>query len=98
MNARNVSLISVHNPRKFYPRVDDKLQTKLLAEEAGIAVPELYGVIRSQGEVSGLQERLSGYSGFVIKPTHGSAGKGVLVISDRKGDEFLKPSGEVVDA
>ena len=98
MNARNVSLISVHNPRKFYPRVDDKLQTKLLAEEAGIAVPELYGVIRSQGEVSGLQERLSGYSGFVIKPTHGSAGKGVLVISDRKGDEFLKPSGEAVDA
>ena len=98
MNARNVSLISVHNPRKFYPRVDDKLQTKLLAEKARFAVPELYGVIRSQGEVSGLQERLSGYSGFVIKPTHGSAGQGVLVISDRKGDEFLKPSGEVVGA
>ena len=96
MNARNVSLISVYNPRKFYPRVDDKLQTKLLAEEAGIAVPELYGVVRSQGEVAGLYERLEKYSGFVIKPTHGSAGKGVLVISSRSGGEFLKPSGEAV--
>lgn len=98
MNARNISLISVHNPRRFYPRVDDKLQTKLLAEAAGIAVPELYGVIRSQGEVSGLQSRLADYPGFVIKPTHGSAGKGVMVISSRKGEEFLKPSGEAVSA
>ncbi|MEE3326928.1 MAG: alpha-L-glutamate ligase-like protein [Myxococcota bacterium] len=98
MNARNISLISVHNPRKFYPRVDDKLETKLLAEKAGIAVPELYGIVRSQGEVSGLLERVVEYSGFVIKPTHGSAGKGVLVISSRNGDEFLKPSGEVVTA
>ena len=96
MNARNISLISVHNPRRFYPRVDDKLQTKLLAESAGIAVPELYGVIRSQGEVSGLQARLAEYPGFVIKPTHGSAGKGVMVISSREGGEFLKPSGEAV--
>lgn len=96
MNSRNISLISVYNPRKFYPRVDDKLQTKLLAEEAGIAVPELYGVVRSQGEVSGLCEKLDAYTGFVIKPTHGSAGKGVLVISSRRGSAFLKPSGEVV--
>lgn len=96
MNSRNISLISVYNPRKFYPRVDDKLQTKLLAEEAGIAVPELYGVVRSQGEVSGLYEKLDAYAGFVIKPTHGSAGKGVLVISSRSGSEFLKPSGEIV--
>ena len=96
MNARNVSLISVYNARKFYPRVDDKLKTKLLAEEAGIAVPELYGVVRSQGEVGGVYERVSKYPGFVIKPTHGSAGKGVLVITGQEDGEFRKPSGEVI--
>ena len=41
MNMRNVVYIGQNNPRKFYPRVDDKLQTKVLAEEVGIAVPRL---------------------------------------------------------
>ncbi|MFP6638815.1 MAG: alpha-L-glutamate ligase-like protein [Myxococcota bacterium] len=97
MNARNVSFISVHNKRRFFPRVDDKLKTKLLAEEAGISVPQLHGVIRSQGEVKSIHERLDQYSGFVIKPTQGSAGKGVLVITDHEEGRYTKPSGEVVD-
>lgn len=97
MNARNVSFISAYNPRRFYPRVDDKLVTKLLAQEEGISVPELYDVIRSQGDVKTIQERLAQYPSFVIKPTHGSAGKGVLVITSHKEGRYYKPSGESID-
>ncbi|MEE3325946.1 MAG: alpha-L-glutamate ligase-like protein [Myxococcota bacterium] len=97
MNARNIDLISGHNERRFFPRVDDKLKTKILAQEAGVSVPELLGVIRSQGEIKGIHERLDQYDGFVIKPTQGSAGKGVLVIVEHTEGRYVKPSGDVVD-
>ncbi len=93
MNQRNGSYIAHYNDRKFYPRVDDKFITKELAVEFGIRVPELYGVIRKQHEVRGLEELLRPYDQFVIKPSMGSAGKGILVITGRDGDEFCKPSG-----
>lgn len=96
MNRRNISMIAAHNARGFYSRVDDKLETKVLAEAAGIAVPELLGVIRSQGDVKGVHETLEPFSAFVIKPTHGSAGKGVLVITACEEHAYRKPSGEAV--
>ena len=33
MNRRNASYILPHNPRKHYPRVDDKLLTKQICEK-----------------------------------------------------------------
>lgn len=48
MNQRNADFIMRHNARRLYPLVDDKLQTKALAQKAGIAVPELYGVVRTE--------------------------------------------------
>ena len=46
MHSRNLDFIAAYNPRRFYPLVDDKVVTKQLAIEAGVTVPELYGVIR----------------------------------------------------
>ena len=37
MNRRNCDYTLMYNPRRLYPLVDDKLQTKHLAEAAGIA-------------------------------------------------------------
>jgi len=51
LNERNADFIMRLNPRRLYPRVDDKAITKELALQAGMAVPDLYGVIRNQGEV-----------------------------------------------
>jgi alpha-L-glutamate ligase-like protein len=84
------------NPRKRFPLVDDKLQTKRLAIDAGLAVPELYGTVRFQGELSRLERLLEGRDSFVIKPAHGSGGDGVLVISDRRKGLFVKPDGRVL--
>ncbi len=93
LNARNRAFIMPWNPRRRYPLVDDKLKTKRLAIEAGIAVPELYGVVETEHDLSLLGERLAPYSDFVIKPAHGSGGSGVLVIDGRRKDLFVKTDG-----
>lgn len=96
MNKRNVYYIAQHNPRHLYPTVDDKLQTKDLCQAHDIAVPKLLGVCKIQRHVKELVEFLEPYDQFVIKPAKGSGGKGILVISGRDGDVFLKPSGQPV--
>jgi alpha-L-glutamate ligase-like protein len=97
MNKRNVVCIARNNPRHLYPRVDNKLLTKILARDAGIKVPNLIGVVKTQGHVRELKDFLANDKAFVIKPAKGSGGKGILVITDRDGDDYLKPSGERVN-
>ena len=41
LNGRNHSYVMKYNKRHSYPLVDDKLKTKKLAIDAGIAVPKL---------------------------------------------------------
>ena len=93
INARNRAYVMRRNPRHRYPLVDDKLKTKRLALEAGIAVPELYGVVQTEHDLSGLGPLLEAHAEFVIKPAHGSGGSGVMVIDGRRKDRFVKPDG-----
>ena len=83
LNERNSELIMRLNPRHLYPRVDDKVMTKRLALEAGMAVPELYGVIASQADTRQFAEMVGSRESFVIKPAHGSGGDGIVVITGR---------------
>jgi len=96
MNSRNIEFISRYNDRKLYPLVDNKLQTKLLAQEHGINTPELLFVVRYQHDVYKLKEKLQNISSFAIKPACGSGGKGILVIRAKEGDNFVKASGAVI--
>jgi len=95
MNERNL-FIAHNNPRRFYPLVDDKLKTKILAEKHGLAVAKLYGVVREQHEVRDLDALLDRIDAFVIKPSRGSGGKGIKVITGRSGRNFTKTSGDEV--
>ena len=94
MNSRNLDYISAYNPRRLLPQVDDKLTTKRMAEKAGVDVPHLIGVIHYQSEIRQLKQMLAPLSEFVIKPTKGSGGKGILVITGRDGDRYVKASGD----
>lgn len=96
MNRRNVDYIARYNSRKLYPIVDNKLVTKQYAKKHNIAVPELIDSIRYQFEIKQLEKILEGIDKFVVKPAQGAGGKGILVIVDRKGDTFYKPSGKEV--
>jgi len=96
LNARNHSYVMKYNKRHSYPLVDDKLRTKKLAIEAGIAVPRLYGAVSAQHDLAGLDELLTTHKEFVIKPAHGSGGEGVLVIDGMRKDLFVKPDGRAL--
>src|SRR5262245_20345008 len=93
MNQRQAET-AVCNPRRLYPLVDDKLYTKLLAERAGIRVPELYAVMETQAETRGLHQLLQPYTDFVIKPNRGSGGQGVVVVSGRGRKGYRQITGE----
>lgn len=99
LNERNADFITRLNPRRLYPRVDDKSLTKELALAAGMAVPDLYGVITNQRDVRLFPEIVAPYDSFVIKPAQGSGGDGIEVItgrSKRKRHMFRTASGILI--
>lgn len=98
MNQRNSDYIMRYNPRHLYPLVDDKVHTKRLALAKGIAVPPLYSVLEIQHEIKGLGNILKTHQDFVMKPSHGSGGNGILVVDGRLGDYYRKASGDLISS
>lgn len=96
LNQRNAEYTLWHNPRHMFPLVDDKLTTKSLAQQAGMAVPPLYGVIEIQHQVRELAALLTPYQDFVIKPAQGSCGDGILVVTGRRNKRYRKVNGQLI--
>ena len=96
MNCRNVDFINRYNDRKLFPLVDNKLQTKLLAQEYGVPTPLLRFVVREQHEISHIEQEFAGLEHFALKPAKGSGGKGIMVVTGRHGDQFVRSSGTEV--
>ncbi|PKM16768.1 MAG: alpha-L-glutamate ligase-like protein [Gammaproteobacteria bacterium HGW-Gammaproteobacteria-2] len=96
IGERNADYVLLHNQRKFYPRVDDKLITKKLALAAGLPVPDLYAVVREEHEISDLHQLLACREQFVVKPAHGSGGDGILVITGRRGQSYRRANGDLM--
>lgn len=96
LNKRNYDFISKYNNRRLYPLVDDKVQTKVLANKIGINTPGMIGTIEVQHEVKNILNIVKGHKDFVVKPAHGSGGKGVLVIKSYNENEFITTSQEVL--
>jgi alpha-L-glutamate ligase-like protein len=96
INMRNARYLLPNNPRRLYELVDNKLRTKALAEEHGMTVAETYGVIRNPHDANRVEKFLKGHEAFVIKPTRGSGGKGIMVIDKKVGKNYVKPSGTEV--
>jgi len=96
INRRNADYTLRCNPRRYYPLVDDKLKTKTLAQEAGMSVPPLYGVVEIERQVKDAERLLEGHHEFVVKPAHGSGGDGIVVIDGRMHGQYLKASGALL--
>lgn len=96
INARNLDYLFPHNPRRLYKLADCKLETKKIAQSIGVGVPETYGVITFQGEVRQLSKLVGEHKSFVVKPSQGSGGDGILVIRDVSDAGYHKASGAIV--
>ena len=97
INGRNALYTLAYNPRHLYPLVDDKLQTKRLAQAAGIAVPELYGLVQIERQIKEMPDLLKPHRDFVVKPAAGSGGDGILVITGRTKGLYRKANGQLID-
>lgn len=97
MNCRNLEFIARYNDRSLYPLVDNKLKTKMLAEEFGIPTPPLQFVVKEQHEINHIENQLAERENFVLKPAKGSGGKGILVITGRDESRFVKSSGATLE-
>ena len=96
LNQRNCEYTLAYNSRHLYPLVDDKLRTKKIMLEAGLRVPDLYGVVEIEHQISELSDFLSHYHDFVIKPAQGTGGDGIIVVTGRVGDHYRKSSGKLM--
>jgi alpha-L-glutamate ligase-like protein len=96
INRRNRDYLFEFNPRRNYPLVDDKVLTKQLAAQAGIAITPLYALIEIQYQVKHLATLLEPYRDFVIKPAQGSGGNGIIVISEHRQQLYRKLNGEIL--
>lgn len=98
INRRNAEYTLKYNPRRLYPLVDDKLRTKKIAVQAGISVPELYGVVETESQVRHLDKLLETHSDFAIKPSRGSGGEGILVVSGRTKASYRQIDGTMISS
>jgi len=97
LNRRNALYTLPYNRRDRYPLVDDKALTKQLAMKAGVAVPELYGVIEIHRQLRDLPALLSRHWDFVVKPARGSQGDGIIVVTGRTHSLFRVADGTFLD-
>lgn len=97
INRRNAHYTRLHNPRRFYPIVDNKLKTKQVVLASGLATPPLYHTVSTEYEIRHLQEKLISLKDFVVKPARGSGGKGIMVIAGRMHHYYRLIDGTLID-
>jgi alpha-L-glutamate ligase-like protein len=95
INSRNINLIFPFNPRPIYALCDNKALTKKLCESQHIPAPQTYALIQRFGDIKKSKGLLLDLPGFVIKPTRGAGGRGVLAIANRNGKGFKNTKGEL---
>ena len=94
INERNVRLVNELNPRRLIRLVDDKRETKRLANAANIPTPELYGVIANPFHMRHLESYLDKPDGVVIKPANGSQGNGIQVLMEPMRGGWRRSNGQ----
>lgn len=98
MNSRNAKYILPANPRKNFPNVDDKLRTKRICESRGIPVPTTYAAISRNGDVPRWSDFVRNRPEFVLKPAHGSGGRGIIVIASHDGESYVTAGGATLSS
>ncbi|MBF0254125.1 MAG: alpha-L-glutamate ligase-like protein [Candidatus Omnitrophica bacterium] len=94
MNERNARYILQHNPRAFYPNVDDKIRTKELLNRRDIPTPRVHAIIERVHDFRAVLTRPDFPADFVLKPARGAEGRGILVITGKEDGVWLKAGGE----
>ncbi len=96
INKRNLDVISVFNPRKHFPLVDDKIRTKDILKKTGVPYPETIAVVKNFFEIENVFKILNKIESFVVKPARGRAGGGILLVERDEEGSWKTPSGREI--
>ncbi|MDD5171295.1 MAG: alpha-L-glutamate ligase-like protein [Syntrophales bacterium] len=96
INSRNADYIMRCNARSSFPKVDNKIATKKLAEAYGIPTPALYYIVVRHGDIDGLQNALQDHSSFAVKPARGSGGSGIILVQGQTESGYKMQNGGIL--
>jgi alpha-L-glutamate ligase-like protein len=94
MNARNFLYIRKYNPQAAKKIADDKLATKTVLIANGIKTPKLFSVFYDRDSILKYTWQELPSRGFVIKPSRGYAGAGILPIKKWENQTATSTSGQ----
>jgi len=97
INARNLLYIKPYNAKKAVMMADSKLKTKNYLSARGVPVAKLYHVIHRKIDLKSF-DFYSLPTSFVVKPNAGYGGEGIIIITGRKGGNFVKASGDIISS
>jgi alpha-L-glutamate ligase-like protein len=97
MNHRNAEYVLDLNPRRLFPLVDSKRRMHDLCQSIGVPTPALHAVLPAHSSMRHLERLLQERPDCVLKPDRGSGGRGIMVLTGREGDEFIRHNGERID-
>lgn len=90
-------LIEKHNPAHLM-EISDKVEQKIRLSRAGIPIPETFMIVSDENGILSFNNWLKGWDrGFVIKPSKGHGGNGVLVIDSRRGTISFRYNGRSLE-
>ncbi|MGA1872339.1 MAG: sugar-transfer associated ATP-grasp domain-containing protein [Thermoplasmatota archaeon] len=91
------ALIDKYNPKELMETVD-KIEEKARLTEAGVPIPRTYMVLEEEDDLVRFSDWMTGSDGcFVMKPSRGHGGSGVLVVNRRVARRYILTSGKGVE-
>lgn len=96
MKRRN-KYIETYNPPHLRPAADDKAQMNRRLTGLGIGSPRTYAVVEDGESLEAANRVLTDRSEFVIKPSQGYGGEGIVVVSGRDGDRYQTSKGTMTE-
>lgn len=97
MNARNFLYIRVFNKRKYKLIADDKLQTKERLLRYGVPTTNLITTFKTLDDIRSF-DWTSLPPRFVLKPSHGYGGRGIVVVGKWDGVQGKSTRGDALTA
>ncbi|WP_254543297.1 sugar-transfer associated ATP-grasp domain-containing protein [Halomarina pelagica] len=92
MKVRN-RYIDRYNPPYLRPAADEKAHINRRFAGLDIDAPETYAVVRDAADLSTAAAVMDEREEFVVKPSAGYGGEGIVVVTGRDGDRFATSKG-----
>jgi len=92
MKRRN-QYIERYNPPHLRPGADEKADINLRLSGLGVASPQTYAVVDDRSNLHVARRIVDEHDEFVIKPSKGYGGEGIVVVSGRDGDTYDTSKG-----